>query len=318
VHKDSTTSPRISSTRRQVIPRVSATNGSAKPPCGIGESSQIHGSRVYPFHSIEIRLGSVEQPYPGGDSMTGHIDPESQAFFGSSSASSFVQQIRAAVDQKISYSPSHVKYERPPLFTFSPKVPKESISKNVEYLLPSRRLADELVTYYWDDAHTLYPFLDKERVEDGYRTIWTGDSPSMDERLLMSIVNLMFALGCQFAKSIAPENRQSSADVYFKRAQELLHLELWGAGSTELVQCLLLMGQYLQSSSAHHQCWMVVGHAVRVAQSLGLHLPETSSNLQSSLERELARRIWHGCILMDRYILLNLFGDLHNLTSAVF
>jgi len=238
----------------------------------------------------------------GGDSMTGAVGSDGQAFFGSSSASSFMKQIKAAVDYKVLYPnrpPAKLGAGKPALFALSPNTGGKH-PNTFEYILPSRRIADELVGVYWELVHPLYPFLDRQRTEQAYKAIWSGESTRMDERLLMCTINVMFALGCQLAKTIAPEQRQASANVYFKRARDLLQLDLWGAGSTDLVQCLLLMGQYLQSTNTHHQCWMVIGHAVRVAQSLGFHLPESSSNLQSPRERELARRIWHGCVLMDR------------------
>ena len=118
----------------------------------------------------------------------------------------------------------------------------------------------------------------------------------------MCTFNVIFALGCQLLKTIVPDQRQALSNTYFKRAQELLQLNLWGPGSPELVRCLLLMGQYLQSTNTHNQCWMAVGHAVRIAQSLGLHLPEDSARKTSAYEREMSRRIWHSCVLMDRVL----------------
>ena len=122
----------------------------------------------------------------------------------------------------------------------------------------------------------------------------------------MCTLNVVFALACQLSEFIPPENREGSAKVYFKRAQELLHLDLWDVGSAELIQCLLLMGQYLQSTNTPHRCWMVVGHAIRIAEGLGFHLPETSLSISSVHERELARIVWHGCVLMDRCVVTSL------------
>jgi hypothetical protein len=238
--------------------------------------------------------------------MTGAVGSDGQAFFRSNSASSFMKQIKAAVDYKVLYPsrpPAKTGTDKPVLFVLSPAPNTEGKHSNTfEYILPPRRIADELVGVYWELVHPLYPFLDRQRTEQAYKAIWSGETTRMDERLLMCTINVMFALGCQLAETIVPEQRQASANVYFKRARDLLQLDLWRAGSTDLVQCLLLMGQYLQSTNTHHRllCWMVIGHAVRVAQSLGFHLQESSSNLQSLRERELTRRIWHGCVLMDR------------------
>jgi hypothetical protein len=256
-------------------------------------------------------------PSPGGpqgeksrgiDSMTGVVGDESasQEFFGSSSAGSFMRQIKSAIDVKIGVpqkKDSEAGASKSSLFQMSPSTQRiGTFEENVEYVLPSRKTADVLMDVYWTLVHPLYPFLNRQMLEDAYESIWSGSYPNTDERMLMCTMNVIFALGCQLSQSILPEKRETQAKVYFKRAQDLLRLDLWDIGSTELIQCLLLMGQYLQSTNTPHQCWMVVGHAVRVAQSLGFHLPESSFGLQSPVERELARRIWHGCIMMDRCV----------------
>jgi hypothetical protein len=246
----------------------------------------------------------------GIDSMTGVIGEQSygHGFFGSSSAGSFMTQIKSAIDAKVglvSRRPSFSGTAKASLFTTSPAIhTNESRNVSIEYVLPPRKTSDNLVGVYWDLVHPLYPFLDRQLFEDAYESVWSGSESTTDERVFMCTLNVVFALACQLSESIRPEKREDSAKVYFKRAQELLQLDFWDAGSTELIQCLLLMGQYLQSTSTPHQCWMVVGHAVRMAQGLGFHLPGSSFELRSSREREFSRVIWHGCVLMDRCVVL--------------
>ena len=117
-------------------------------------------------------------------------------------------------------------------------------------------------------------------------------------------IYVIFALASQLADFIPPEEREASADVFFSRAKDLFQFSLWDKGSAGLIQCLLLMAQYLQSTDSAHQCWIVTGLAIRNAQSLGLHLPRTIVSLRSFHEQQLARKLWHGCVLMDRYALI--------------
>jgi len=253
-------------------------------------------------------LGSQKDKSKGIDTMTGVVggEPISQEFFGSSSAGSFMRQVKSAIDAKVpspdARSSSSVlgKAQMPMLSAVDHR--RESRVNDVDYVLPSRKTADNLADIYFRLVHPLYPFLDRQKFDDAYQSIWSGSPTSLDERMLMCTVNVMFALACQLSESIKSEQREASAKVFFKRAQDLLNLDLWDVGSTELIQCLLLMGQYLQSTNSPHQCWMIIGLAVRVAQGLGLHLPKTSFDIQGSRERELTRRIWHGCILMDRCV----------------
>lgn len=243
--------------------------------------------------------------------MMGAVEEErpSQGFFGSSSAASFMRQIKTAVDRKVvspesgrpSVSMMMGTPERRRQSTLMPtprRVSQSNVANN--YVLPPRKMADSLMEVYWNLVFPLYPFLDRARMTSEYSKIWTGESSDYDENMLMCTFNVIFALSCQLADFIKPAERRVTADVFFSRAKELLHFNLWHSGSAELIQCLLLMGQYLQSTDSAHQCWIVTSLAIRNAQSLGLHLSQTISRFRSFHERHLARRIWHGCVLMDR------------------
>ena len=224
-------------------------------------------------------------------------------FFGSKSAGSFVQQIRAAISAK-GNTPS--PGQNTPVVSGSPlprlptMQPKIHNGPSVEYVLPSRKTADGLLDVYWNAVHPLYPFLDRRQFQRMYEGTWAGEPSESDESLMMCTLNVVFALASQFSDSLAPKERESSARKYFDRAQDLLNLDLWDIGSVQLVQCLLLMGQYLQSTNSPHQAWMVTGLTVRIAEGLGLHLPETSVRIDDVHQRELVRRLWHGCVVMDR------------------
>jgi hypothetical protein len=161
-------------------------------------------------------------------------------------------------------------------------------------------MADSLMQVYWDYVFPLYPFLIPDEMKKEYEKIWSGNGLEYDENMLMCTLNVIFALASQLADFVPPTERETSADVFFSRAKGLFQFNLWDTGSTGLIQCLLLMAQYLQSTDSAHQCWIVTGLAIRNAQSLGLHLPQTINRLQTFRERQLARKIWHGCILMDR------------------
>ena len=78
---------------------------------------------------------------------------------------------------------------------------------------------------------------------------------------------------------------------------EALYRKTGEKPSYERVQCLLLFGIYLQSTSSVCKCWMTVGQAIRMAQSLGIHVDDP---LRSARYREYKRRIWHGCVWLDR------------------
>ncbi|XRM42332.1 hypothetical protein ABZX51_005556 [Aspergillus tubingensis] len=245
-----------------------------------------------PTDSVNAMMGAVEDERP------------TQGFFGSSSAASFIRQIKTAIDKKVSSPNRHTSDSilgvGPPPSLMATKKPRLSTVPN--YVLPPRKTADSLMGVYWEFVFPLYPLVDSLQLRREYEMIWTGEALQSDENMLMCTVNVIFALACQLADFIPPEEREASADAFFTRAKDLLQFNLWNTGSAALIQCLLLMAQYLQSTDSAHQCWIVTGLAIRNAQGLGLHLPQTIARLHNPQEQQLARKIWHGCVLMDRVI----------------
>lgn len=187
-------------------------------------------------------------------------------------------------------------------------------------VLPRRREADRLIDLYWRYVDPLYPFLDRQTWVPSYEALFAGDvgdSPSdssVDDRVFVSTLNVIFALSTQLSEGFPSQQqldssqqqqlakqRERQCQIYFSRAQTTLQSCMWETGTLETVQFLLLASQYLQSTNNPHQTWMVVGSTIRTAQSLGLHLPETAMDIQDH-QRELRRRLWHGCVLMDRMV----------------
>ena len=249
-------------------------------------------------------LTEPSDPLAGADSMTGLVSEPSDnpEFFGCSSAGSFMQQIRAGIDLKLGIH-SRSSEPRTGRRLGSLQQYAETSTSHIaefEYVLPSRKIADILVQSYWERVYPTYPFLDNISFQEAYQALWTGTQPKMNERVLVCTVNVIFALGSQVSDMLRPEERKKTGDMYFDRAQSLLEGYFWDVESIDLISCFLLTGVYLQTVNIPRKCWMIIGHAIRMAQSLGLHLPEAHADRQSSRSTEVARRIWHGCVLMDR------------------
>ncbi|KAH7121526.1 fungal-specific transcription factor domain-containing protein [Dactylonectria macrodidyma] len=258
------------------------------------------------IHSQHQVGASVRSATPSGiDSMTAVVDEEAgtREFFGISSAGSFTAQIKKAIDARLGKSTHSTRQ----VSASSQSVlgalrTGDPMASDVSYVLPPRRQADHLMELYWYYVDPLYPFLDRQRWTRAYNAIFAGTAIDFDERIFVATLNIVLALSTQLLESQTLEQREQSSNDYFRRAQDLLPMSPWDSGSLELVQCLLVTTQYLQSTYHPHQTWMLVGSAIRTAQSLGLHLPETSADRPDVGERELLRRIWYGCVLMDRMV----------------
>ena len=218
---------------------------------------------------------------------------------GGSSTMSFMEGIRLAISSSTQVSPtdSATPSANPrPNRSHSARIPVNDVDALV---LPPRRTADHLVDLYFKYVHTLYPWLHEPSFRAQYESLWMTPpgSSSDDDPLFYCLLNLVLALGCQFSTLF--ESSIHSGDTFFNRAKTLLGFSIFDVGTLQVVQALLLMGSYLQSTNRPNRCWNVLGMGIRVAQGLGLHIERGGGDL---VERETRRRAWWGCVLMDRYI----------------
>ncbi|KAI1325693.1 fungal-specific transcription factor domain-containing protein [Xylariaceae sp. FL0255] len=181
---------------------------------------------------------------------------------------------------------------------------QENRPRESSNVLPPRRQADELLNIYWQKIHPREPVLDKEAFSRSYAALFVGESLDVDEHVFASILNIIFAFSTQLQVFLSYEQREQTSSTYFRRAWALLSPQtvIWESNfSPEVVQCLLLMSRYLHCTKNMHQAWMTVGCAVRIAQSLGLHMLHVSS--PSSPEAASTKRreqLWQACVLFDR------------------
>jgi len=172
--------------------------------------------------------------------------------------------------------------------------------KHIDYILPSRRRADGLLAVYWNSIHVLYPYLDKAKTQKEYDDFWKGEGSVADEQDFLCLLDIMLALSCQITGPPTNSEQEDPGHTFYLRAKDLLNL--MGTGSVRSVQTFLLFGTYCQSTHKPQQCWVYAGLAIRAAQSLGLHLPQTSERVADLETRQLLRVVWYGCVLMDRML----------------
>ena len=252
-----------------------------------------------------------------GNAMMGLMEDEAQpssSHYGDSSAQSFMNQMKSVMNRQASLSdsqtpsPSKTSYMRPP------QGRRLSTKRLQDYVLPSRQRADHLLTIYWRLVGTLYPFLDTVEVDSFYQRLWTGGELGEEGSTFLCLLNVMFSIACNLDPATEPSKRAKNAEAFYQRAREFLDLDLFQRRSILTVQCFLLLGQHLQSTNDPQQCWIFVGLAIRISQSLGLDLAATSAEANSVHESEVLRRVWHGCVLMDRTLSMT-FGRPAMITS---
>lgn len=177
------------------------------------------------------------------------------------------------------------------------------------FLLPPRWSANEYVQCFWEYIHPIFPVLHKTSFMEKYSRLWTsegrepgGDISDVNENIFTSTLNLVFAIGCQFSASVPAQNKVSLAEDFYQRSRKVFVYDIFDSTSVSLVQMLLVSGVYLQSTRYASRCWNVVGLAIRTAQSLGLHIDVTKYRAENQLNKEMARRIWHTCFVLDKSV----------------
>lgn len=169
-------------------------------------------------------------------------------------------------------------------------------------------MADSFIDSFFSIVHPLYPILHQPTFTLHYRALWRTDtsrtskpeSELADSTLFWSTTNLVFALGCQFSNLVDPSHHSSLAAEFYRRSQLIYSTDDVDASSIDEVQALLLATVYLQSTHRASRCWNVLGLAIRAAQALGLHLEQAYQACTSQREREVSRRIWYNCVILDK------------------
>jgi len=177
-------------------------------------------------------------------------------------------------------------------------------------VLPRRRVADDLVAQYWGFTHPMFPILHKPTFTAAYEKSWTsepGNGTTTDERcrefeeaLFFSTLNIMCALSTRFSESIPATEKSDMTREYYNRSRQIFTFDILDCTSVPALQMVLLQGIYLQSTTEVSRCWNVIGVAVRMAQSLGLHLDQTYQRQKTVYAREMGKRLWHSCLVLDR------------------
>jgi hypothetical protein len=257
-------------------------------------------------HTTRPNRGPDVQSQVDGLATVG-VDNDDVALYGDSSTIAFARQVASGGE---SHRPSDRNmrpsmYITPPSGTsdktsrLEPLPPPESDTDN--FVLPFRRNADNYLRCFWNFVHPLFPVLHKPSFTARYESLWESQSPvdESDENVtFIPTLNLAFALGCQFSDLVPAEKKVKAAAAFYGRSRSLLLYDILGSMQVTVVQWLLLSAIYLQSTSLATTCWTSVGLAIRLAQNLGLHLEP--SVVECQVDREMRRRVWHTCVVLDR------------------
>ncbi|UKZ79319.1 hypothetical protein TrVFT333_007069 [Trichoderma virens FT-333] len=274
------------------------------PPLGGHDAAELG--------EIDISENSID-----GMGAMKFTNEEDCGFFGPSSNIAFMRYISRAILQVKSgnelvdaISPTdqrrrgmvNVSKSRPPSpDPTSGRVDNLTTNTGVNiYALPSEERTWSLIQQYFHKTGQLLPFIHEPSFCKTYLQMKQERFRAV-RRTWLGLLNIVLAIAASLSTKddVPVDKRIQESDIYYQRANGLCDRDSKRNASLEMVQYLLILGQYLQGTQKSVQAWTTHGLAISAAYQLGLHSPDANQGF-SPLECEIRKRTWYGCILLDR------------------
>ncbi|KAL4807917.1 fungal-specific transcription factor domain-containing protein [Aspergillus unguis] len=242
-------------------------------------------------------------------------DEEDCGFFGASSNIAFLRNLSRAVvrvertQEQITSPPVNqgsfdggFVNERRPCSLVPPVQAHEGSRERQSsmFSLPSDDEMLPLIHRFFGDTGLLFPYIHPHAFFETYSELKGSKKVRRTWLGLLNMVLAMAKLTAVSERTPAEVCLKESA-VYYTRAFDLCRGEILRGTTLEVVQCLLLMGQYLQGTHKSVQAWMIHGLTVKAAMQLGLQSKDASQSFPP-LEQEIRKRTWFGCVVLDRLL----------------
>jgi hypothetical protein len=159
---------------------------------------------------------------------------------------------------------------------------------------------------FWQNVHPIFPLLHRPSIIQAYRLLYEPQGAAVDrsqgdDDVVHAILNIIFALGIQYDKQLPSEQRVTTANTFYQKSLTFVSLSCIDNPTLSHVQLFLLTAIYLQSTAYANRCWDMVGAGLRVATSLGLFREHDGFHGgESQLQREMRRRVWCCCAVLDK------------------
>ncbi|CRG88732.1 Quinic acid utilization activator [Talaromyces islandicus] len=281
-----------------------------------GDPSSITGN--FSSHQGSHNTNEIGEADTSEDSIDGMAAISFQyeqdaGFFGPSSNIAFMRHISKAISQATYRNPSLLsvpsndnKHGNEMTNASQPHAHTERIRNKQNprevniYALPSEEQSWDLIEQYFSKTGQLLPFIHEQSVRETYFQMKRNDSTKV-RRTWLGLLNIIFAIALSLCtdSDMPAQQRIDESDVFYQRANALCDRESRRNASLEMVQYLLVLGQYLQGTQKSVQAWTTHGLAITAAFQLGIHSPEANKAFPA-LECEIRKRTWFGCVLLDR------------------
>ncbi|WVF69491.1 hypothetical protein IAT40_004268 [Kwoniella sp. CBS 6097] len=189
-------------------------------------------------------------------------------------------------------------------------------------LLPSRQRGELLVRTYLEKVDWLHRCMHVPTFLRQCNDLWCLPPDRVAHEIALPFIGLYFTvctLGLQFmeqseiAKHFTVHEAHTLPDTWFNAARSALWAaDFVGSHTMEALQCIILLGVFMNNRDRADAAWALLGAAIKMAQGLGLSrlgaeqqavdgkpLPMWTGRWESLIQREVGRRIWWNLVFLD-------------------
>ncbi|KAK5040721.1 hypothetical protein LTR13_003021 [Exophiala sideris] len=269
------------------------------------------------LHSTNEMLVSPQPDTSQNDTVDGMVvitfaDEAATSCFGPSSNSALLSHINDTIRQMTtgnarwdrdedSRRPQSAHFSRPvsPSPYSGQACPLDPSIEDVNcFILPTKEKILKMLDSFFTGFGVLFPYLYKKSFLDGLADMETASFRGV-RRPWLCLLNTIMAFASSGAVYSHRGQNRADAEIFLQRALKVLpHISLQSA-NLEAVQASLLVLQYLQGTQRSALTWTLQGFTIHAAMQIGLHSPSENAKY-SPLEREMRKRCWHMCCIMDK------------------
>ncbi|WVQ69581.1 uncharacterized protein L199_007801 [Kwoniella botswanensis] len=189
-------------------------------------------------------------------------------------------------------------------------------------LLPSRQRGEVLVKAYLEKVDWLHRCMHVPTFLRQCNDLWSLPServahdialPFLGLYLTVCTLGLTFMDQSEISRHFTVEEAHSLPDTWFNAARSALWAaDFVGSHTMEALQCIILLGVFMNNRDRADAAWALLGAAIKMAQGLGLSrlgaeqqavdgkpLPMWTGRWESLIQREVGRRIWWNLVFLD-------------------
>jgi hypothetical protein len=179
-------------------------------------------------------------------------------------------------------------------------------------LLPDQASLSTYSDAFFSRLWPIYPILDRESFDADQNTIialQSGGPSDWKENVTSAHLPALASVYAITSLGINEISENSELSFEYLTASHSLHGHLTAVPYMTSVQSLFLLSLALRAAGRDGQAWHIIGHAVRMAQSVGLNKSSTANSSEEGVvlgaePETLRQRLWWSCFALEKLMQL--------------